>query len=55
MSPISQNETTEVIGKRIILRDTVEVMKKSGFRSVSTDEVTSSNDEIMSLCFSNVD
>ena len=41
----------EVIDKNIILRDTVEEIKKSGFRSVSADEVTSSNVEILFLCF----
>ena len=41
----------EVIDKNIILGDTVEEIKKSGFLSVSADEVTSSNVEILFLCF----
>ena len=45
----------EVISKKIILRDIVEEIKKSGFRSVSADEVTSSDDKTFSLCFRYVD
>ena len=41
----------EVIGKKIIIRDIVQEFKKSGFHSVSADEVTSSNGEILSFCF----
>ena len=52
MSPTSQNEMIEVIGRKIILRDIVEEIRKSGFHGVSADEVTSSNDEILSLSFS---
>ena len=55
LSPTSQNEMIEVIGKKIILRDIVEEIKKSGFHSVSADEVTSSNDEILSISFHYVD
>ena len=55
MTPTSQNETIEVIGKKVILRDIVEKMEKSGFHSISADEVNSSNDEILSLCFRYVD
>ena len=55
LSPTSQNEMIEVIGKKIILKDIIEEIKKSGFHSVSADEVTSSNDEILSFCFRYVD
>ena len=55
LSPTSQNEMIEVIGKKIILGDIVEEIKTSGFHSISADEVTSSNDEILSLCFRYVD
>ena len=55
LSPTSRNEMIEIIGKKIILRDIVEEIKKSSFHSVSADEVTSSNDEILSLCFLYVD
>ena len=51
LSPTSQNEMIEVIGKKIILRDIVEEIKKSGFHSVSGDKITSSNDEILSFFF----
>ena len=51
LNPTSQNEMIEVIGKKIILRDIVQELKKSGLHSVSADEVTSSNDKISSLCF----
>ena len=42
----------EVIDRKIILRDIVEEIRKSGFHGVSADEVTSSNDEILPLSFS---
>ena len=45
----------EVVDKKIILRDLVEEIQKSGFHSASTDEVISSNDEIFSLCIRYVD
>ena len=45
----------EVIGKKIILRDIVEKIKKIGFHSFSADEVTSGNGETLSLCFHYVD
>ena len=48
LSPTNQNDMTEVIGKKIILRD---IVKKSGFRSISADEVSSTSDEILPLCF----
>ena len=54
LSPTSQNEMIELIGKKIILRDIVEEIKKSGFHSVCADEVTSSNDEILSLWFRDI-
>ena len=50
LSPTSQIEM--IIGKKIILIDVVEEIKN---HSVSADEVTSSNDEILSLCFRYVD
>ena len=55
LSPTSQNEMIEVMGKKIIFKDIAEKIKKSGFYSVSTVEVTSSNDEILSLFFHYVD
>ena len=44
----------ELLGKKIIFRDIVEEIKKSGFHSVSADEVTSSNDKILSLWFRDI-
>ena len=44
----------ELLGKKIIFRDIVEETKKSGFHSVSADEVTSSNDKILSLWFRDI-
>ena len=55
LRPTSQNEMIEVINKKIILRNIVEEIKNSGFHSVSADEITSSNDEILSICFGYVD
>ena len=42
---------TEVIGKKIVLKDIVEEIKKSGFHSVCADQATSGNEEILSFCF----
>ena len=42
---------TEVIGKKIVLKDIVEEIKKSGFHSVCADQATSGNEEILSICF----
>ena len=37
------------------LRNVVDEIKKTGLFSISADEVTSSNDDILSLCFRYVD
>ena len=55
MSLTSPNGLAEVIAKKIIVRDIVEEIKKSGFHIFSADEVTPSNDEILSFWFRYVD
>lgn len=55
MSPQTQNEMLEVIGKQIILRDIVQEMKKARYYSILADEVTSHNTEQLALCVRFVD
>ena len=50
MSPTSQNELIEIIGKSIIQKRFIEEIKGAQYHSVLADEVTSSNDEILSIC-----
>ena len=54
MSPISQNELIEIIGKRIIQKKIVEEIKHAQYHSVLADEVTSSSEEILSICIRHV-
>ena len=49
MSPTSQNELIEIIEKRIIQKRVIEEIKDAQYHSVLEDEVTSSNDEILSI------
>lgn len=51
----SQNEMIEVIGKHIIQHNLIEEIRGAEFHSLICDEVTSSNDEILSLCVRFVD
>ena len=51
----SQNEMIEVIGKQIIQKDIINEIRSSGMHSILCDEVSSSNDEILSLCIRFVD
>ena len=51
----SQNEMIEVIGKSIIQHDLLNEIKEAKIHTILCDEVTSSNDEIMSLCVRFVD
>ena len=55
MSPQTQNELLEIIGKHIILRDIVSEIVKSKYYSVLADEVTSHNTEHLALCARFVD
>jgi hypothetical protein len=51
----SQNELIEIIGKKIIQASIIEEINKSGFHAVQADEVTVSNNEILSICVRFVD
>lgn len=55
MSPQTQNEILEVIGKHMILRDLVEEIKKARYCSIMADEVTSHNSEQLAFCVRFVD
>ena len=48
--PTSQNEMIDITGKNIIHEILLDGVKKAGMLSFSADEVTSSNDEILSIC-----
>ena len=50
MSPTSQNELIEIIGKRIIQKKFIEEIKGAQYHSVLADEVTKTNNEILSIC-----
>ena len=55
MSPYSQNKIIKVIGTIIIKSDIIDEIKQAKFHTVSLDEVTSSNGQLMSVCFRYVD
>ena len=55
VSPRTQNEIIEVMGKYIILKHIVEEVKAAKFYSVLADEVTSHNVEHLALCARFVD
>jgi hypothetical protein len=44
-----------IIGKKIIQASIIEEINKSGFHAVQADEVTASNNEILSICVRFVD
>ena len=50
LSPTIPNEMIDIIGKNIIQATLVDGVEKGGMHSISADEVTSSNDEILSIC-----
>ena len=50
MSPTSQKKLIEIIGKRIIQKQFKEEIKDAQYHSVLVDEVTNSNNEILSIC-----
>ena len=50
LSPKSQNELIDIIGIRIIQKKLVDEIIEAGMHSISADEVTASNDEILSIC-----
>ena len=49
LSPKSQNELIDIIGIRIIQEKLVDEIIEAGMHSISVDEVTVSNDEILSM------
>ena len=51
MSRTSQNELTKIIGKSIIQKRFMEEINDAQCHSVLADEVTSSNDEILSIVY----
>ena len=55
ISPRTQNEIIEVIGKHIILKRVLEEVKTARFFAVLADEVTSHNTEHIALCVRFVD
>ena len=55
LSPTIQNEMIDIIGKNIIQAILIDGVKKAGMHSVSADEVSSSNNEILSICMRYLD
>ena len=55
MNPTSQNKLNEIIGKHNVIQIRfIEEIKDTQYNSVSADEVTSSNDQILSVCMRHV-
>ena len=50
LGPKSQHEFIEIIGKRLIQRRLIDEINETIIPSISADEVTTSNDEILSIC-----
>ena len=55
MSPQTQNELLDVIGRQIILRHLLEEIKSAKFFTVLADEVTATNTEHLAICVRFVD
>ena len=55
ISPHTQNEIFDIIGKRIIQNSIIKEVIQANFYSIMVDEVTSHNKEIMPLCVQFVD
>ena len=55
LSPQSQNEMIEVIGKKMIQKRIIDEIKVARFHLISADEVIASNDEILSINMRYVD
>ena len=49
LSPTSQNEMIDIVGKNIIQATLLDGVKKAGMLSISLNEVTYSNDEILNI------
>ena len=54
LGPKSHNELIDIIGKKLIQRRIIEEIIEAGVHSVSAYEVTTCNDEILSICLSYV-
>ena len=50
LGPKSHNELIDIIGKKLIQRRIIEEIIEAGVHSVSAYEVTTCNDEILSIC-----
>ena len=50
LSPKRQNEVIDIIGIRIIQKKLVDEIIEAGMHSISAEEITASNDEILSIC-----
>ena len=50
LSPSSQNEMIEVLGKHTIQTNLIKAIKNAEFHSTSTEEVTANKKEILSIC-----
>lgn len=55
ISPHTQNEIIDIIGKRIIQNSIIKEVIQARFYSIVVDEVTSHNKEVMPLCVRFVD
>lgn len=55
LRPCSQNEMIDVIGRHIIQKSILEEVKEAGVHGIMVDEVTSNNDEVVSICMRFVD
>ena len=55
MSPQTQNELIEIMGKHIVLRGIVEELKEAKYFAILADEVTSHNVEHLAICARFVD
>ena len=55
LSPLSQNELVEIIEINIIQSDIMNKIVKAKSFSIMADEVTSPNNEVLSICFHFVD
>ena len=50
LTPKSQNELIDIIGKKLIQRKITGEIIEAGVLSISTDEVSTSYNEILSIC-----
>ena len=50
LGPKSQNELIDIIGKKLIQRKIIDEIIEAGVHSISADDVTICNDEMLSIC-----